>query len=348
MANLRATIAFVPREVFSTTQRSLETLYERTQEPFDLVCVDGGSPPAVQQYLQQAARAKGFTLLRTDHYLSPNQARNLAAAEARTAHVVFVDNDVLVTSSWLTKLVDCAEETGAWVVGPAYFEHLPECHKLHMYGGECRIEVNPSGRRQYYEKHHLAHMELSSLDQPLKRCETELIEFHTVLVQRKAFEVIGPLDEGLSCHSEHGDLCMMVRNAGGRVFLEPESQITYVPPRRLEREDREFFFLRWSEAWATANARHMAQKWDLDRTNVDNGRGSVWIGEHRRYGLATLAKMRRLIGPKMTRSIEKRIATPLERWVNRWRYPASQYGTLPTPNVRVAYRPQVRVAAAAA
>lgn len=335
----RATIAFVPREVFSTTQRSLETLYERTDEPFDLVCIDGNSPPEVQRYLDQAAREKGFTLLRTEQYLSPNQARNLAAAQAQTPHIVFVDNDVLVTPGWLTNLVDCAEETDAWVVGPAYFEHLPECSKLHMYGGDCRIDVDASGRRRYYEKHHLAHTKLSLLDNPLKRCETELIEFHTVLVQRKALDAIGPLDEGLSCHSEHGDLCLLVRNAGGRVFLEPESKITYVPPRRLAREDREFFFLRWSEAWAISNARHLAEKWDLDRSNSDNGRASVWMGEHRRYGLVTLAKMRKLIGPKLTRSIDKRVVAPLERWANRWRYPLSQYGTLQAPEVRVVHRP---------
>ena len=40
----RVTIAFVPRETFSQTQRALETMYARTTGPFELVCIDGGSP----------------------------------------------------------------------------------------------------------------------------------------------------------------------------------------------------------------------------------------------------------------------------------------------------------------
>ena len=41
----RATIGFVPREAFSQTERSLETIYARTEGQFELVCIDGGSPP---------------------------------------------------------------------------------------------------------------------------------------------------------------------------------------------------------------------------------------------------------------------------------------------------------------
>src|SRR5262245_10713659 len=110
MTSPRATIAFVPREVFCTTQRSLESLYDRTTTPFELVCVDGGSPPAVREYLARQAREKQFTLVRTDHYLTPNQARNLAAKYVRTPYVAYVDNDVIVSEGWLEPLVKCADE----------------------------------------------------------------------------------------------------------------------------------------------------------------------------------------------------------------------------------------------
>jgi hypothetical protein len=69
----RATIGFVPRESFSQTRRSLETLYARTEGPFKLVCIDGGSPPIVRQYWEEASREKRFVLVRTEDYLIPNQ-----------------------------------------------------------------------------------------------------------------------------------------------------------------------------------------------------------------------------------------------------------------------------------
>ena len=59
-AKKRVTVGFVPREQFSTTQRSLETLIARTEEPDDLVVVDGGSPSSIRKYLHDAAIKHGF------------------------------------------------------------------------------------------------------------------------------------------------------------------------------------------------------------------------------------------------------------------------------------------------
>lgn len=62
------TIVVVPRERFSYSQQSLESIYQYTNLPFELVYVDGGSPKYIQQYLSQAATEKGFTLVRTKHF----------------------------------------------------------------------------------------------------------------------------------------------------------------------------------------------------------------------------------------------------------------------------------------
>ncbi len=335
----RATVAFVPREVFSTTQRSLETLLKRTREPFDLVCIDGGSPPEVREYLEQQARERRFTLVRTDHYLTPNQARNLAVAHTRTPYVVFLDNDAIVTEGWLSALVDCAEETGAWVVGPLYFEFLPEGRRLHMFGGQCRIEVNERGERVYHERHHLAHALLSDVEETLVRRETELIEFHTVLVDMQAFEKLGPLDEGLLSNGEHGDLCLMVRGAGRSIFLEPKSKITYAPPKQLAEADEEFFNLRWSEAWAAATHRRMTEKWNLAASSAETRQARRWVSDHRRYRLSWLLKLQKRIGRKWGKTFEKRLVAPLETALNLRRFPHAEFGQAPVVEARVVYSP---------
>jgi GT2 family glycosyltransferase len=339
MVRSRATVAFVPREVFSTTQRSLETLYERTREPFELVCVDGHSPPAVRDYLERAAREKQFTLVRTDGYVTPNQARNLAAQQVTTPYVVFVDNDVLVSEGWLGPLVDCAEDTGAWIVGPLYFEFLPEGRRLHMYGGECRITTNEAGQRVYYERHHHAHELRGEVVEPLVRKRTELIEFHTVLVDMRVFDQLGALDEGMLCNAEHGDLCLTVMNAGHTIWLEPESQITYAPPKRLEHADEAFFLLRWSEAWAAGTHRRIDEKWNLTPGNRETGRACRWVADHRRYRLLWLNKLRKWVGPKWAKTFEKRLVAPFESWQNRRRYPLAKYSIAPQVNATVVYRP---------
>jgi GT2 family glycosyltransferase len=347
MAGARATVAFVPREVFSTTERSLETLYERTREPFELVCVDGHSPPAVRDYLDRAARERQFTLIRTDGYVTPNQARNLAVQRVATPYVVFVDNDVLVTEGWLGALCDCADATGAWVVGPLYFEFLPEGRRLHMFGGECRITTNDAGQRVYYERHHHAHELRTDVAEPLVRRRTELIEFHTVLVSMQAFRALGPLDEGLLCNAEHGDLCLRVMHAGHEIWLEPSAQITYAPPKRLAAEDEAFFLLRWSEAWASATHRRIDDKWNLTPGNRETARACRWVADHRRYRLLWLNKLRKWIGPKWAKTFEKRLVAPLESRQNRRRYPLAAYAAAPRMTATVVYSPPPGAARAA-
>ena len=66
-----------PRERFSYAQKSLESIYAHTTVPFHLVYVDGGSPPRLRDYLKQQSQTLGFDLIRSEHFLAPNQARNL-------------------------------------------------------------------------------------------------------------------------------------------------------------------------------------------------------------------------------------------------------------------------------
>lgn len=333
-----ATVAFVPREVFSTTQRSLERLLSVTAKPYELVVIDGGSPPDIAKYLAAQSRQHGFTLLRTEQILTPNQARNLAAAQVRTKYVVFVDNDVLPAAGWLEALVTCAEDTGAWVVGPKYFEHEPEGVKLHMYGGECRIDLDQRGRRTYVERHHLAHKLEAEVPETLERRETELIEFHTALVAMEAFRTLGPLDEKFLSNAEHGDLCLAVRAAGHTVYLEPKSEITYIPPRELTEADRAFFNLRWSQVWQQATLQRMNEKYGLDPRAVHNRNSRSWISGHRRYALDWLWKLKKQVGAGPARKLEKWLIGPIENRVNQWRYPRAKYGAPTAPTVRVVNR----------
>src|SRR6266480_2014875 len=107
------TIVLTQRERLSVTPDTLRSLYESTTTAFELICVDGGSPPEVQRELDELARQHRFRLIRTQRYLNQNQARNLALPSVSTPYVCFLDNDVQVFPGWLERLLDCATTTGA-------------------------------------------------------------------------------------------------------------------------------------------------------------------------------------------------------------------------------------------
>ena len=263
MTQPTVTIVVVPRERFSCTQDSLESLYEHTDFPFQLIYVDGNSPAKVQQYLQAKAQEKNFKIIRTDYYLSPNHARNIGLSHVDTKYLVFVDNDVIFSPGWLQALVNCAEETNATVVGPLMCEKQPIHQRVHFAGGESRIVTDIKGKRHLREKMYKQGHQVTALRPEIQRTQTELAEFHCVLVRKEIFECIGYLDEAVLNTKEHLDFCMTVVQAGGKVYFEPDSLVTYVPGPPLELSDLAFYMLRWSDAWTLASLQRICEKWDL-------------------------------------------------------------------------------------
>jgi GT2 family glycosyltransferase len=263
MKDPQVTIVVVPRERFSCTQESLKSIYEHTEIPFKLVYVDGNSPARVKSYLETQAQTNNFQLVRTDYYLSPNKARNLGLSHVNTKYVVFIDNDVVVSPGWLEALVTCAEETGATVVGPLMCQDKPLHEIIHFAGGESHIVTDTKGKRHLREKMYKQGQKVAEVRPQLQRTQTELTEFHCMLVRTDIFARIGFLDEAMCNTKEHLDFCMTVAEAGGTVYFEPDSLATYVPGPPLKLTDVHFYMLRWSDAWTMSSLERLREKWDL-------------------------------------------------------------------------------------
>ena len=276
----QVTIIVVPRERFSYAQKSLESIYENTTVPFKLIYVDGNSPKHIKNYLETRSQSKGFNLIRSEQYLFPNQARKLGFAKVDTKYVVFVDNDVLFTPGWLEKLVECAEDTGAWIVGPLYLEGAPEKGIIHMAGGSVGFHIK-QGKSRFYERHLFAGRQLANVRSKLKRQEMSLIEWHCVLAPTSTFKKIGMLDQDFMSLTENIDLCMSVHKAGGKIYFEPSSAIAYIPPTVLALSDYTFYFLRWGEAWAQVSLNKLCQKWNVAQDDPYIPSQFLWLKNHR-------------------------------------------------------------------
>ena len=318
-----ATIAFVFRERLSPTIFSLQHLLDTTPAPYELICVDAGAPESISASLRQLAAKHGFTLIRSEDYLSPNQSRNLALQHVRTRYVVFVDNDVAVGQDWLNPLVRCAEETGAWLVAPLYMESLKGETKVHMFGGSIRVR-DEQGRPAYLEKHEMQKVFLDDKGQ-LVRQTTDLIEFHTLLMNMDAYRTLGPLDEKLLSVAEHSDLCLAVRNAGKHIYLEPSSVITYLIPDRLDAIDREYFALRWSESWTQASLRRLAEKYAIPPEERGLTEYGIWVRFYRQRAMVSYPRIRGWLGTKWHQRFRKHVGQPLEKWRNSRQFSLSEY-----------------------
>jgi GT2 family glycosyltransferase len=329
LTDSQVTIVVVPRERFSFTCESLESVYENTHYPFQLVYVDNHAPARIRHYLKTQAEEKGFQLIHSDRYLPPNAARNLGLRQVRSKYVVFLDNDVVVSSGWLKPLIDCAEETNATVVGPLVCQHEPLHEIIHCAGGEymsseelarflSQEAEGESFKPSIQEKIYLQDRRIAEVRDRLKRQLTGFIEFHCLLARTEFFERVGLLDEGLCCTKEYIDLALTVAKFNGSVYLEPASIVTFrthFPAPPLKFYDLPYFMLRWSDAWERASLRHFCQKWNLAEDDYFQNRYKE-LGWRRRIEFVKPQIVRlQFLGKNITIWI-RRILVRLERIFN--------------------------------
>ena len=318
MTSPLVTIVVSPRERFSCTRESLESIYEYTKIPFNLIYIDGSSPPKVRRYLEDLAQAKDFQLIRTDYYLSPNQARNLGLRQVKTKYVVFIDNDVIVSPGWLNHLVQCAEETGATIVGPLACQDKPLHEIVHCAGGETHVWLDTKGdqvRRRLREKMYKQGRRVEELRDQLQRKQTELAEFHCVLVRTEIFKQVGSLDEAMLNTKEHLDFCMSVIQAGGTVYFESACVVTYVPGPPLEWTDLHYYMLRWSDAWQLASLHRLREKWDLAEDGYFQAKYKK-VGWRRKVSIIGPLNRRLTFG--LSSRLFDPILVPLDKALNRY------------------------------
>ena len=84
-----------------------------------------------------------------------------------------------------------------------------------------------------------------------------------MLVRTSIFEQTGPLDEAILSTREHLDFCLTVSQAGGSIYLEPSSVVTYAYDSVLCRSDLHYYMLRWSDTWELRSLERMREKWQL-------------------------------------------------------------------------------------
>lgn len=309
------TIVVVPRDRFSEAAASLASVYALTTFPFRLVYVDAGGPHSLKVHLDRVARQHQFEIVRTDGYLSPNRARNLGFSHVETPYVVFIDNDIQVAPGWLDALVECAEETGASVVGPLCCMGRPEHEVIHVAGGTLRFETT-GGRRRLRESSRFVAKRVADVRTDLRREPTELLDFHGLLVRSETLRLIGGLDEAFLSSCDHLDLCLSVRSAGGTIYLEPRSVITFLNPPPVAAADLPFFLLRWSDAWNRATVERFRTKWRLTDDDEFLAEHYAWLTRYRQMGLPRVRHhLRRVLGQARGARVERALEESVTRWL---------------------------------
>jgi len=255
------TIGFVPRERFSLAAESLQRIFDYTDIPFNLIVVNCNIPTVYWQQMEAVLQGRdNVHVIHRDHYLLPNQSKNLVIPEAHDEFLCLIENDNLVKDGWLSQLIAACEEYPADVAVPLMIEGPVGARKVHFDDslGQIRTVETPEGPKLEV----LPRAERKELDRGRGRRTVQFMEQHCLLFRRSVFDRIGRYDEALNTRDEI-DLSLSLYQAEVRVVFEPKCEIHYIPPYPPRADEIDYFFMKWDLERAAQSRDRLRKKWNL-------------------------------------------------------------------------------------
>jgi GT2 family glycosyltransferase len=255
------TVVIACRERHSLTEDVIDALVRTIRMPARLLYLDVCTPEWLRARINARAAEWGLEVIRFDDPLWPSQARRRVAGLIDTKYAVFMDNDVHVLPGWLDRLVECAEETGAGIVGPLYLwgenEHAD---RIHMGGGELK-STPEAGGIVLNEQHRFLGKKVDEVD--LKREPCDFVEFHCMLMRRDVYKAPDIFNEKIVCVHEHIHAALTCRELGYGIYMEPSARVIYLAFVPYALSELELFRWRWSLEAGNSSIRAFAKRWGV-------------------------------------------------------------------------------------
>jgi GT2 family glycosyltransferase len=260
----QVTVVITCRERYQLTETMIDELVRNTRIPIRLLYVDTGDPDWLRSKIAERSREWRLEVIRFDEPLWPTQARSRIVDLIDTKYAVFIDNDVLVHSGWLEHLYECAEQTGAGIVGPLYLWGADaQADSIHMAGGELVLERGDNGDNDFalIEKHRCSGKKLDQV--ALRREECDFAEFHCMLMRQEVFRAPSVFDGTIVCAHEHIHASLAARELGYKTFFEPAARVNYLAFFPYSLADLSVFRWRWSLDAGESSIRAFANRWGV-------------------------------------------------------------------------------------
>lgn len=250
------------------TQTCLDSLRFRTDEPYELIVVDNGSTDGTVEGLRSQSDVR---LIENAENRGFPAAVNQGLQIARGENVLLLNNDTILTTGWLRRMLDVLHSDPAiGLVGPT----------SNRVSGAQQIPVNYA---------HLADLDGFAWDrrrrlvergEPIVQETDRLIGF-CLLFKREVWNAIGGLDErfGIGCF-EDDDFCLRARQARFRAVIAKDSfihhfgsvtfQASGADLGRILRENRRVYDAKWRTEEVLTEAQRRGEI-EGEKENVRDG-----------------------------------------------------------------------------
>ncbi|MEM7517024.1 MAG: glycosyltransferase family 2 protein, partial [Planctomycetota bacterium] len=295
--NRLTTILVVTHDALDQTRRCLEALRACSEQehPMEIIFVDNGSTDGTVEFLREQDDVQ---LICNVENLGAPRARNQALELANGEHIVFMDNDVMVTPGWLGRLLFHAEVDGqSGCVGClsdragqnqqiAYPADSSDPGDLAAYAGK----VSEKNHRRYRNQ--------------------GLMTSFLLMVRREVVDAIGGFDERFSPWGfEDDDFSLRAHLTGFRNRVALDVFVRHEPYRGAKKKAKHDDLLQ-------RNWKRFAKKWGLPKANAYGNCKGLERLDHGRWSHADLRQPLRPTSaqldsvPSPTRSLSERPSAP--------------------------------------
>ncbi len=228
---------------------------------YEVIVVDNGSTDGTKEFL--ASLEGDIQAITNDSNFGFAIACNQGGRAAKGKYLVFLNNDTIPKERWLAALVDEVEQhSDVAIVGSKLL--YPNNTIQHAGVVFSKISLTP---------YHIYNSVKSDFAGANIRQEFQAVTAACLLIRQEAFHSVGGFDEEFRNGFEDVDLCLKIRESGGKVIYQPKSVLYHLEEQTPGRKNPEA---------ERNNGRLLMEHW-ADKIVVDEDFHSFSAGYFNRY-----------------------------------------------------------------
>jgi GT2 family glycosyltransferase len=212
----------------SLTRQCLESVWDHTEAPHEIIVVDNGSRDGTRDYLGYLESVGGVRRITNAANLGFARASNQGARAARGDYLVFLNNDTIAQPGWLEEMVACAlkdERIGAVGAKLLYPDDTIQHAGVVFNNQKLVYHIY----RHFYKDHPAVNKERKFI----------AVTAACMLIKKDLFFTVGAFDESYLNGFEDVDLCFELRERGYKIVYNPRAVLYHLESKTPGRNNRD-------------------------------------------------------------------------------------------------------------
>ena len=203
----------------------------KTENDLEIIVVDNDSRDnSVQQLLAQYHGEKKLSIKQNDKNMGFAAACNQGSQAAKGDFLLYLNPDCFVEESAIQALLHCLQnDSQVGMAGGLIMNHDGSeqrgCRRAIPTPWKSLVNSFGLKRLTRMNRKIFSDFRLDQEPIPEKAVEVDAISGACMMVSRKSFADVGPLDEGYFLHCEDLDWCMQFRQKGWKIMFVPQAKL---------------------------------------------------------------------------------------------------------------------------